>query len=91
MPTKQRIPISPSPRQPAAYTLLSVSMDLSILAIDSSNYVESLEGKIDDDGMSLLDKLSSNENAEEKFHSSYLYHIVYACFSLCLYQERRKD
>lgn len=37
-----------------------------ILAIDSSNSVESLEGKTEEDGTSLLEKLCSNENNEEK-------------------------
>ena len=41
-----------------------------ILAMDSSNYVESLDGKIDDDGFSLLDRLSSNESTEEKIVNS---------------------
>ena len=45
---------------------LKVSKEDVLLAIDSSNLVESLDGKIDDDGMSLMDRLSSNESNEEK-------------------------
>ena len=38
-----------------------------LLAIDSSNLVESLDGKIDDDGMSLMDRLSySVDEVKEK-------------------------
>ena len=45
---------------------LSTSQENIILAIESSNMPESLEGKIDDDGMSLLDRLSSKDDSEEK-------------------------
>ena len=45
---------------------LSTSQENIILAIESSSIPESLEGKIDDDGMSLLDRLSSKEDNEEK-------------------------
>lgn len=37
-----------------------------ILALDSENVIKSLDEKQDDDDMTLMDKLSSNENAEEK-------------------------
>lgn len=37
-----------------------------VLAIDSSNSVESLERKADEDGASLIEKLGSTENNEEK-------------------------
>lgn len=45
---------------------LSTNSEDIILAIESSNLPESLEGKVDDDGMSLLERLSSNDNNEEK-------------------------
>lgn len=37
-----------------------------VLAIDSTNLLESLEDKIDEDGMCLMDRISSNDNSEEK-------------------------
>ena len=45
---------------------LSTTKENIILAIESTNKIESLEAKIDDDGMNLLEKLSSNENNEDK-------------------------
>lgn len=45
---------------------LSESKENIILAIESSNIPESLEGKVDDDGMSLLERLSSNDSSEDK-------------------------
>lgn len=45
---------------------LKVSKEDIVLAVDSSNSVESLESKADEDGASLLEKLGSNENNEEK-------------------------
>lgn len=45
---------------------LKVSKEDIVLAIDSSNTVESLEGKADEDGVSLIEKLGSNDNCEEK-------------------------
>lgn len=47
---------------------LNASKDEILLAISSDKKVESLEDKIDDDGLSLLDKLpnSNEENNEEK-------------------------
>lgn len=45
---------------------VSASKENIILAMESIHIPESLEGKIDDDGMSLLEKIKSNENSEEK-------------------------
>ena len=45
---------------------LSTSQENIILAIESSSMPESLEGKIDDDGISLIDRLSSKDDNEEK-------------------------
>ncbi len=44
---------------------LKVNKEEIIMAMDSNNIPESLEGKMDDDGMCLMDKLSSKENNEE--------------------------
>lgn len=45
---------------------LNVNKEDIVLAIDSSNALESLDRKNDDDGICLLDKLSTNESGEEK-------------------------
>ena len=45
---------------------LNVDKESLVLAIDSKNALESLEGKLDEDGMCLLDRLGSNEENEEK-------------------------
>ena len=45
---------------------LKASKEDIVLAIDSSNSVESLERKADEDGASLIEKLGSTENNEEK-------------------------
>lgn len=44
---------------------LKVSKEDIVLAIDSSNSVESLEGKADEDGASLIEKLGSTDNEEK--------------------------
>lgn len=49
---------------------LSESKDNIVLAMESSFTPESLEGKLDEDGMCLLERLSSNENNEEKMVNS---------------------
>ena len=45
---------------------LSANEESIILAIESSSMPESLDGKIDDDRISLLDRISSKDNSEEK-------------------------
>lgn len=45
---------------------LKASKEDIVLAIDSSNSVESLERKADEDGTSLIEKLGSTESNEEK-------------------------
>lgn len=45
---------------------LNVEKEEIALALDSENCIRSLDEKQDDDDMSLMDKLSSNENTEEK-------------------------
>lgn len=45
---------------------LSASKENIVLAIESSNMPESLEAKTDDDSISLLERLSANENGEDK-------------------------
>lgn len=46
--------------------LLKVSKEEIAISMDSNNLVESLYDKEDEDGLSLLDKIKSNENEEEK-------------------------
>lgn len=45
---------------------INVKQEDIVLAMESSLLPESLEGKKDDDGLSLLERLKSNENYEEK-------------------------
>lgn len=45
---------------------LNVSKEEIVLALDSENVIKSLDEKQEDEDLSLLDKLSSNENSEEK-------------------------
>ncbi len=45
---------------------LNVNEEEIVLAMDSNNMPESLEDKVDEDGLCLMDKLSSSENIEEK-------------------------
>ncbi len=45
---------------------LNVDKEEIALALDSENSIRSLDEKQDDDDMTLMDKLSSNENSEEK-------------------------
>ena len=37
-----------------------------MLALESNNIIESLEDKKDDDGISLMERIKSNEDSEEK-------------------------
>lgn len=45
---------------------LNTNKENIVLAMESSNAVESLESKINEDGMNLMQKISSDENNEEK-------------------------
>ena len=45
---------------------LNVPKEEIVLALDSENVIKSLDEKQEDEDLSLLDKLSSNENSEEK-------------------------
>ena len=45
---------------------LNVSKENIILAIESTNSVETLDGKLDEDGFCLMDKIASKESSEEK-------------------------
>lgn len=45
---------------------LNVDKEEIALALDSENTIKSLDDKADEDDMTLMDKLSSNENSEEK-------------------------
>ncbi len=45
---------------------LNVDKEEIALALDSENTIKSLDDKSDEDDMTLMDKLSSNENSEEK-------------------------
>lgn len=45
---------------------LQVSKEEIVMAMDSSNMLSSLDEKIDDDGMSLMERIGSNETTEEK-------------------------
>lgn len=45
---------------------LNTTKEEIVLALDSENGIKSLDEKQEDDDMSLMDKLSSNENSEEK-------------------------
>lgn len=45
---------------------LNASKEDIIMAMDSSNTLSSLDEKIEDDGLTLMEKLGSNENTEEK-------------------------
>ncbi len=45
---------------------LNTTKEEIVLALDSENGIKSLDEKQEDDDLSLMDKLSSNENSEEK-------------------------
>lgn len=45
---------------------LKVDKEEIALALDSENTIKSLDEKVDDDDLTLMDRLSSNENNEEK-------------------------
>lgn len=45
---------------------LNTTKEEIVLALDSENVIKSLDEKQEDDDMTLMDKLSSNENSEEK-------------------------
>ena len=48
---------------------LNASKENVILAIESTNSVETLDGKLDEDGFCLMDKIASKESSEEKLVS----------------------
>lgn len=45
---------------------LNTSKEDILMAIESTNAVETLDGKLDEDGFCLMDKIASKESSEEK-------------------------